>query len=177
MVSRTCNIFRYKFSEPVFSLIEQFASVHKFDEPFQFKEAWDEWYKEHRCDIDREKGRLTSLGYTGNIADKMYKSARYYFKNKSSEKKKVKKRSKYVTLDKKFLADMDKHIQAEAFKQNMKPAYAYNNFISDSKYSIGMDAEVNRLTDEEDWKGPAIETKMKKTYKNRYFMQQNKSSK
>ena len=81
-----------------------------------------------------------------------------------------------MTLDKRFLADMDRHIAAVAFQQDMKPAHAYNNFISDTTYSDKLDDVIQKLLDG-NWKEPAAESKLKKTYKNRYFMQQKSSNK
>ena len=98
----------------------------------------------------------------------MYKSARYYFKNKSTEKKETKQRRKYVTLNKGFLADMDRHISTVAFQQDMKPAHAYNNFVSDAMYSEKLDDVIQKLLDN-DWKEPAAESKLKKTYKKSIF--------
>ena len=94
----------------------------------------------------------------------------------TTEKKETKQRRKYVTLDKGFLADMDRHIETVAFQQDMKPAHAYNNFVSDASYSDKLDNVIQKLLDN-DWKEPAAESKLKKTYKNRYFMQQKSSNK
>jgi hypothetical protein len=170
------NIFRYKFDAPIVNLINTFSTTHKYDDASQFREEWDEFIKDKKTSIDRENRRLTNLGYTGDINNKMYKSARYYFKNKSTEKKKTKKRRKYVTLNKEFLADMDRHIITVAFQQDMKPAHAYNNFVSDDTYSEKLDDVIQKLLDD-DWEEPAAESKLKKTYKNRYFMQQKSSNK
>ena len=172
----TSNIFRYKFDSPIVNLINTFATTHKYDDSSQFREEWDEFIKDNKASIDREKQRLTNLGYTGDINNKMYKSARYYFKNKSTEKKETKQRRKYVTLNKGFLADMDRHISTVAFQQDMKPAHAYNNFVSDAMYSEKLDDVIQKLLDG-NWKEPAAESKLKKTYKNRYFMQQKSSNK
>ena len=172
----TSNIFRYKFDSPIVNLINIFAATHKYDDSSQFREEWDEFIKDNKASIDREKQRLTNAGYTGDINSKMYKSARYYFKNKSTEKKKSKQRRKYVTLNKGFLADMDRHISTVAFPQEMKPAHAYNNFISDATYSEKLDDALQKMLDN-DWKEPAAESKLKKTYKNRYFIQQKSSNK
>ena len=175
-VPTASNIFRYKFDSPIVNLINEFSTTHKYDEAGQFREEWDEFIKDNKDSIDREKYRLTNLGYTGDINNKMYKSARYYFKNKSTEKKETKQRRKYVTLDKVFLADMDRHISTVAFEQDMKPSHAYNNFVSDASYSEKLDDVMQKLRDE-DWKEPAAESKLKKTYKNRYFIQQKSSKK
>jgi hypothetical protein len=171
----TSNIFRYKLDSPIVNLINEFSTTHKYDETDQFREEWNEFIKDNKASIDREKHRLTNLGYTGDINNKMYKSARYYFKNKP-DKKKTKQRRKYVTLNKGFLADMDRHISTVAFEQDMKPAHAYNNFVSDASYSEKLDDVMQKLLDE-DWEEPAAESKLKKTYKNRYFIQQKSSNK
>ena len=157
-------------------LINAFATTHKYDDASQFRDEWDEFIKDNKATIDREKQRLTNAGYTGDINSKMYKSARYYFKNKSTEKKKTKQRRQYVTLSKGLLADMDRHISTVAFRQEMKPAHAYNNFISDATYSEKLDDAIQKMLDY-DWKEPAAESKLKKTYKNRYFIQQKSSNK
>jgi hypothetical protein len=172
----TSIIFRYKFDLPIVNLINTFATTHKYDDASQFRDEWDEFIKDNKASIDREKQRLRNAGYTGDINSKMYKSARYYFKNKSTEKKKSKQRRKYVTLNKGFLADMDRHISTVAFRQEMKPAHAYNNFISDDTYSEKLDDVIQKMLDN-DWKEPDAESKLKKTYKNRYFIQQKSSNK
>jgi len=172
----TSNIFRYKFDSSIVDIINTFATTHKYDDSSQFRDEWDEFIKDNKASIDREKRRLTNAGYTGDINNKMYKSARYYFKNKSTEKKKSKQRRKYVTLSKGLLADMDRHISTVAFRQEMKPAHAYNNFISDATYSEKLDDAIQKMLDN-DWKEPAAESKLKKTYKNRYFIQQKSSNK
>ncbi len=172
----TGNVFRYKFDSTIVELIDNFTKIHKYDEADQFREEWNEFIKENKPQIDRENQRLSTLGYSGDIYSKMYKSARYYYKNKSTEKKKAKQRRKYVTLDKGFLADMDRHIVNVAFKEDLKPAHAYNNFVSDATYSEKYDNVIQTLLDE-DWDEPAAEIKLKKTYKNRYFIQQKSSIK
>ena len=62
---------------------------------------------------------------------------------------------------------MDEHITTIINKE--KPAVAYNNYIENIKYRTKYLNEKTRLTqlgiDEKD-----VEIKMKKTYKNRYFI-------
>ena len=66
---------------------------------------------------------------------------------------------------------MDNHINDEALPKLMKPSVAYNNFTSQSEYSNLMDKEINRLGDLGMEEKPALD-KIKKTYKNRYYLQQ-----
>ena len=176
-IAAPSQIFRYKFSEQIHCLIGEFSSTHKFDEPIQFREEWDLFVIENKEQLEREKNRLVSIGYDKNVDEKMYKSARYYFKNKPTAKKEPKKRRKYVTIDKTFLGQMDKHINEVAFVQDLKPAHAYNNFISDDKYSSKMDEIVEDLMDENDLEEAEVEKKICKTYKNRYFIQQKSKGK
>jgi len=178
-VKQTSTVFRYKFVDEFTSVIENFASIHKYDDTSAFYEAWNEWIKENKDVIEREQTRLDRLGYKGDINAKMYKSARYYFKNKSTEKKETVKRRAYINLDKQLLQNMEKHINKVAFIEGYKPAHAYNNFISDALYSSGVNNELERLKviyADTDLTEANIENKIKKTYKNRYFIQQKKNS-
>ena len=171
------SIYRYKYSEGILQLIGEFASTHKYDESVQFREECDLFIEENKDQLDREKVRLTSLGYDGNTDEKMYKSARYYFKNKATARKEPKKRRKYVTIDKSFLGDMDKHITEVAFVQELKPAHAYNNFISNDKYSSKLENIIQDLMDDYDLEEVVVDKKIGKTYKNRYFIQQKSKGK
>ena len=165
------QIFRYKFSPNFVALLVDFASVHRYDDSLTFREAWSEWTECNSENVLRETNRLIMAGYKGDVEIKMFKSVRYYFKNRSTSKKESKARRKYVNLNKKLLADMDAHIKNVAFCEDFKPAHAYNNFISSIKYCEHLEVERNRLFDN-DWQEYDVESKIKKTYKNRYFIQQ-----
>lgn len=167
------KVYRFKFSSDFQSLLMTFANKHRFDDPDLFRENWDEWVIENNNEIEKESRLLVQMGCQKNIYDKMYRSVRYYFKNKPIQKKNPKKRRKYVHFDKKFLKDMDIHIMEIAFRQDFKPEFAFNNFISDNTYSSLLDNEKERLL-AEDWEEANIDSKIKKTYKNRYFIQQKK---
>ena len=58
----TSNIFRYKFDSPIVNLINTFAATHKYDDSSQFREEWDEFIKDNKASIDREKQRLINKG-------------------------------------------------------------------------------------------------------------------
>jgi hypothetical protein len=105
------------------------------------------------------------------MEDKMFKTVRYYLKNKSVEKKELKKRRKYISISKNIIETMDEHIEETAMNENMKPAVAYNNYSSHSVYSEMIDEEVDRLIKLDMNEVSAI-NKIKKTYKNRYYLQQ-----
>ena len=75
---------------------------------------------------------------------------------------------------------METHINTVAFVEDFKPAHAYNNFISDPNYCNKIKNEINRLKDDDDddtLTDIYLENKIKKTYKNRYFIEQKKFNK
>ena len=76
------KVYRYKFSKDFQSLLMTFADKHRFDDPDLFKESWDEWVIENNNEIEKESRLLVQMGCQKNIYDKMYRSVRYYFKNK-----------------------------------------------------------------------------------------------
>ena len=86
-----------------------------------------------------------------------------YFKNKSGEKKDQKKRKKYIRLDKNILNMMD--IQIKRF--DGKPSDGFTNFIEniDSYFQKVEKEKINAMLKDE-----ANLKKIKKTYKNRYFL-------
>ena len=86
------NIFRYKFTEEFTIELYKFSKIHQYDHRSDFKEAWNIWTEENEDLVDEEIRRLSNLGYDGDILDKMFKSARYYFRKKSTEKKEPQKR-------------------------------------------------------------------------------------
>jgi hypothetical protein len=66
---------------------------------------------------------------------------------------------------------MDKHIENKALVKDMKPAFAYNNYSSLDDKSIIIDNEINRLMNQ-GMSEVEAQNKIKKTYKNRYYLQQ-----
>lgn len=166
-------IYRFKFSEHFMGLLTVFANNHRFDDASMFKERWLRWTTnetniEH---IMKEEKRLVDCRYSGDMEDKMFKTVRYYLKNKSTEKTKPKKRRKYISISKNIIDTMDKHIEEVAINENLKPAVAYNNYASQNVYSDMIEQEVERLMKLNMNEVDAI-NKIKKTYKNRYYLQQ-----
>lgn len=169
----TNTTFRFKFTPAFLEELKVFSHNHKHDDPKDFKMNWDIWTEKHKEIIDRETKILQTQNYKGNIHDKMYKSARYYFKNKSTEKTKPKKRRQYVGINRDILDSMDQHID-NIIKNNFKPAQAYKSFMDDIEYKHLIDNEVTRLKNQE-LNREDIFNKFKKTYKNRYFIKKKNS--
>ena len=162
------NIFRYKFCEDFTKPLYQFSKIHQYDHRKDFKEAWNIWIEENEDLVNKEVRRLTELDYKGDILDKMFKSARYYFRKKSTEKKEPKKRRVYVGIQSELLSAMDKHINANKKNDNYKPSTGFDEFCKE--YIEILKVEVTSLCKSGITDSEEIKNKIKKTYKNRYFM-------
>ena len=168
MTSFAPAIYRFTFSKAFMMLLERLAADHRDDALADFRRHWALWKDEHAEEIQREKTTLENNGYDGNVEEKMFKSARYYLRNKTEEKRVPKKRRAYISFRKSFLEDMDRHILNVALVEQQKPAFAFNHFYGSSEYNRYMESERLRLT-EMNVEEALIENKIKKTYKNRLF--------
>jgi len=157
-------IYRYKFTEEFMADLFQFSKIHQYDHRHDFKKAWTEWTEVNENKVTQEIRRLNSLGYEGDILDKMFKSARYYFRKKSTVKPEPKQRRGYVSVNKSLLDAMDRHIRDG---EGGKPADTFVDFCENNKDELR--EEVINLVEFKFEKDEII-NKIKKTYKNRYFM-------
>lgn len=163
------KIYRFKFSPKFLEYLKDFSRIHRFDTAGAFKDNWEIWCDENKKIIKDECDRLSKMGYTGNGVAKMYKSARYYFKNKSNKKKEVKKRRNYVSVNPEFKDAIDNHINNVTIRREIKPSEGYINFMDDGLNTDLLRLEKLRL-ESYNFTNEEIITKFKKTYKNRYFI-------
>lgn len=174
------QIFRYKLSDDIMLLIAQFAKIHQYDDRHDYKDAWEhQWLNDYSEMVEREVSRLQQLGYKGDVIDKMYKAGRYYFREKESmenkntkkekeEEKKIKQRT-YCVMNPDVINAMDTHLLAHMKQSGFKPANAYKNFCE--THIIILREEITRLVQqEESMTAEKLSDKIKKTYKNRYFI-------
>ena len=164
----TSVIYRYKFREEFLPILVEFSRIHQYDKASDFKEAFEEFLETNSQVIENETKYLKDNGYTGNVVNKMYKSCRYYFKNKDYKPQENKTRRKYIKQDKNFIYHIDEDVTI-AIRNDIKPAIAYNNFIENDFNKTIIENEKNRLQEFLD--GDELINKIKKTYKNRYFIQ------
>lgn len=122
------NIYRYKFTSEFMDDLFIFSKIHQYDHRSDFKEAWEQWTEDHENIVSNEVKRLTDLGYEGDILDKMYKSARYYFRKKGTEKKPATLRRDYISVSKDLINAMDQHIRREIYRDDYKPSDAFDEF-------------------------------------------------
>jgi len=162
------KIFRFKFRQEFLEGLIEFARIHQFDETTTFKEAFETFCDVNKELISNETNYLNNMGYNGNIINKMYTSVRYYFKNKNYTPQETKTRRKYIQQDKDFIVSIDENVM-KSIRIKEKPAKSYEEFVKNEVNIINNEKERLKEflnTDEE------IEGKLKKTYKNRYFIQQ-----
>lgn len=166
-------IFRFKFTDDVASSIIEFAKIHQYDDRKTYKEMWKQWCEDNEDMISREITRLNNLGYDGDVNDKMFKAGRYYFRKKDlSENKTPQPRRSYISMSGDILTAMDAHIKQFIQQDNFTPATAYDDFCEENKNMLLEEIKriftsYNKTTE---LKKDDVSNKIKKTYKNRYFI-------
>jgi hypothetical protein len=160
--------YRYNFSNSFMEILYDFSKKHEFDDRNTYKDNWKMWKEENMEAINNEQQELKRKGFDGNLEDKMYKSARYYFKKKNTfgNRKQEPKgsRKNYIGLDNELLGAMDEFMERE---NNFKPSESFTLFCESNRELISQEKE--RVISENLIKEVDFVNKIKKTYKNRYF--------
>jgi hypothetical protein len=191
-VAQPLKVFRYKLSDNIMLLITQFAKIHQYDDRHSYKDAWlNQWLNDYGELVEREISRLEQLGYKGDVIDKMFKAGRYYFREKESlEKKKNdvdtnddnnantnaseereedKPRRTYCVMKPDVIKAMDTHLLSIMKEPKFKPANGYKQFCE--QYMDILRVEIARLIQEGTvMTAEKLSEKIKKTYKNRYYI-------
>jgi hypothetical protein len=166
------TIFRFKFTENFMEELSNFSKIHQYDHRKDFKEAWVKWAAENEELVTKEVERLVALGYPNEediVDDKMFKSARYYFRKKSTIKAEPIQRRQYIGVDHELLETMDRHIINNIHNDDYKPKSAFVMFCKENEDVLKQTISKMDISDVK-----MIQDKIKKTYKNRYFMLTNK---
>ena len=191
------NINRYKFTKLFIEEIKKFCiNIRNIDDLNIIKEHFDKWKSENKSKLEIEYAYLKSIGYDGNFNKKLYKSVMHYYKNcnvdefllskdnkdsKDSKDNKDSKDSKdskcnyylnhinkrqYITLDFEFLELIDNHIKRNINESiKIKPSILFNDFKL--LYSHEITIQINKIIDILTIDN--VNSKIKKTYQNRYF--------
>ena len=170
------QIYRYQLGEELNGELSRFAKNHQYDHRKDFKQAWIKWREEKDELFQLEIKKHQALGYEGDIEDKIFKSARYYFRKKPMatekkapaipEKEKEKETTNsYINVNKEFLEIIDEYLKKNI---QLKPTISFTNFCNENQETIEKEIEFlykvkNIKIDKE------INEKIKKTYKNRYY--------
>lgn len=182
---------RYTYDPEVVKHLSNFAKIHEYDDRKDFKEAWQKWIEEPEINklIMDEVARLQTNGLTGDVLDRMYKSARYYYrKKKENDQKHSEPRKEYEGLPRTILKSIDDHIYAEineniilsdkitdVIRSNISAANSFTNYCR-LHYGVIKEllpvAEVENVTYREKNLRDEIKVvtdRLKKTYKNRFY--------
>lgn len=162
------SIFRFKFTEEFMAELYAFSKIHQYDARKDFKEAWELWTEANSDIIESEEQRLLRLGYDGDILDKMFKSARYYFRKKSPIKVDPKQRRPYINVTHDILAAMDAHITNNIGTTDYQPKNGFVSFCI--KNETLLKQTISKIFEQGIKDAVTIQEKLKKTYKNRYFL-------
>jgi hypothetical protein len=194
MSSENLKVYRYNFRPQFTAILHHFAKVHQYDSCSDFKDAFSKWEETHCAFIQEETSYLSALGYSGNFRNKVFKSARYYFRKKDGsefilggggdvreddlatvtdldvESFAIKKIKKSTNPRKKYTS-IDYQLStkmAEYLEHNsgLKPSDGFARFCE--IYRKEVDVEISRLEEEEEEEGGGL-LKIKKTFKNKHF--------
>ena len=172
-------MFRFKLSDEIMDLITQFAKIHKYDDRHTYKSAWQGFVQRQDEVFQSEIQRLVQLGYTGDVMDKIFKAGRYYFRAKKIEDDAEDadaedaedtedadtsgKRREYLVMTSALITAMDIHLKNI---KACKPSVGYAQFCE--THIDVLRSEITRLV--ATLSKEKIIEKIKKTYKNRYYI-------
>lgn len=167
--------FRFKFT-PDFD-----DKLVAFSEPFknnsdrkEFKSAFEVWAEENKDNITRETERLKELKYEGDILNKIFVSARYYYRKRVSNKGPAKKRRSYKAVGSSLIQSIDSHLALQLRNEGAKkykPSVGFSFFILENSEMVEEECNRNGITDPVD-----KEKRIKKAFKNRCYLQLNQKS-
>jgi hypothetical protein len=175
--------FRFIYSTYFSKELEYFSKIHQFDDRKIFKKEWEKWIEKDEIKdlIEGERIKAIEEGYNGDLMDKIFKSARYYYRKKG--KKEIEysndesndEEKNFSGLSKEMMKIMDKHINNiinEYLDKSKKislvnPAKAFDDFCISHINEIRK--EIFKLKEKIVLKPDEINIKFKKSYKNRFY--------
>ena len=162
------TIYRFKFNKELLDSIKEFSKLHSNDNCDDFLDAFHLWKRVNNEIISLEEKRILDLGFNGNIEEKIYKSARYYFKNKKNTTYKLNKQLKtnYIPRNPVFFKMMETYIN----KNPIKASLLYKEFINETDTYIlsEINTEIVRLKTFELNQTECLQ-KIKKMFNNAYY--------
>lgn len=169
--------YRFDFTKDVAGLMYSFTKEHRDETAKNFRANWNEWInrEEIKRILTTECELLLNQGFKGDAWDKMYKSARYYYKKQPSDtaskhqaKQKGTKHTNRFSLN--FLQMIDTNISKHM--QDDKPQIElFNEFCETMSEEIIYELRV--IKTEMGEIPEDIKEKLKKTYKNRFYKKRN----
>ena len=162
------KLHHFNYSDDFANQLATFAKAHLEDNSKTFKKEWQTWKDANSALIQQEIAKMQSDGFQGSVEDKMYFSARYYYRKKAirdnetadshiQEPEINHPRKTYEMFDKTELSQMNTHILSQIYNamneggiDQLTPSKSFANYLEQNANS----AECERT---------------KKTYKNLYW--------
>ena len=162
------KLHHFNYSDDFANRLATFAKAHLEDNSKVFKKEWQTWKDVNTALIQQEIAKMQSDGFQGSVEDKMYFSARYYYRKKAirdnentesqiEEPEPTLPRKKYELFDKTELSQMNVHILSQIYNamndggiDQLTPSKSFANYCE--QYADSAECE-----------------RTKKTYKNLYW--------
>ena len=164
-------VLRFNFTASCMTQLSSFAKIHQFDSRDDFKNAWKSWSEDNKTLIQDETIRLQQFGFTGNVHDKMFKSVRYYFRQKSTVPASQPPRKIYESMHKPILSAIDTQIKSIIYDSSISPADGFDSFCTEQMNLIIEAIRISYPTTQPISRDMIISytNRLKKTYKNRFY--------
>ena len=161
-------ILRFNFTPTFMTLLSSFSKIHEFDSRQDFKNAWKLWAEDNKILIQDETLRLQQSGFTGNVHDKMFKSVRYYFRQKYTAPAAQPPRKNYESMHKPILSAIDTQIKSIINDSSISPANGFDSFCTEQMNLIIEAIRISYPTTQPISRDMIISytNRLKKTYKN-----------
>ena len=162
------RVLRFNISPEMTVKLQEFHEKNKELGKKEYKKQWGSFIEDNNDAVAQQERTLLNAGFTGDVNQKLFTSVKYYLSKKSDEKSDPKERRTYVHIDKPILEAMNDHIVVNKETDGYTPAIGYTEFCQ--QYEQELIIEKNRLKMVSELTDKEIEFKIKKTYKNRYFI-------
>jgi len=164
--------YRFKFTQEFDSALAEFSAPFKYNnDRKEFKDAFERWASQHEESVSKETARLKELKYEGDILNKMFVSARYYYRKRTSTRSNPKKRRCYKAVGSSLIQAIDNHITIQLKKEQQtkyKPSDAFQDFYLGNTLVIEEELARQGIVESAD-----KETRIKKAFKNRCYLHLN----
>ena len=168
---------RFTLSNGVVAKLNEFARTELTGSKrrSEMDALWQRFVAANTNLFDSERERLRSIGYAGDLNTKMYRSVLYYRKpNEDGSERRAsgepQARREYIATPADLLPIMDEHIETHCFGDSpLSPAAGWAHFQQHK--SADLEAAQVAITGSDLLTSEEALAKLKKTYKNRQFLQ------
>jgi len=160
--------YRFKFTPEFDDALVAFSEPFKYNnDRKEFKAAFNIWSEKNKDNINKETERLKELNYEGDISNKIFVSARYYYRKRNVNKGPAKKRRSYKAVGSSLIQCIDSHLALQLRKEDLKykPSEGFNVFMTENEAIVEEECNRTGIIDPLD-----KEKRIKKAFKNRCYL-------